>query len=705
VAVVAIAVATGAALAASTRIHGPRFAGPAARVAIVAVGLAAALLATGLRARLLLPGGWDELGAGLDDGLAATSSAVWPYGGEDAWLRQTLLLGLPALAVPAAALAFWPARRAAGALRLVAIALLVALYAVPATERDLGDPVGRGVVLLLLAAACLWLPRLRLRDAIPAAVAVAVAGLVAMPIAAGLDERDRWIDYERWALFGEGDRGKSTTFDWTHNYGPIDWTRSGVTLLTVRSPEPHYWKAQTLDRFDGLRWRHSGASRAQRASSELPREADPRWNRRVDFSVRALRSRLLVGAGTILSVSGALTSESGDGTYEVIGEGLERGDEYSVLAYVPDPTPAQMRAAPTDYPGQLQTYTFLELPAPGESAFDRGEPPFQEGRMIGSPAPGIEPGAAPHVRRRILDSPHRRVYLLARRLATGQATTYDVVRNVERHLERGYVYNERPPPRPLPLDSFLFEDRAGYCQQFSGAMALLLRMNGIPARVASGFTPGIEDTTTHEFRVRDMDAHSWVEVWFSGIGWVAFDPTPTTSPAALQQADDEDAAGGAGGDSQDEDSGGSAPRTPGIDAAEGGAETGGGGRAWGMVALVLLPLVLLAALWGAATVRARRVGRGGGDPDVRELVWALERLGHPLAPGTTLLALERRLDAVAGPAAARYARVLRERRFAPAGSGSLDRRGLRRALVRGRGVRARARALLALPPRRARPSN
>jgi hypothetical protein len=93
----------------------------------------------------------------------------------------------------------------------------------------------------------------------------------------------------------------------------------------------------------------------------------------------------------------------------------------------------------------------------------------------------------------------------------------------------------------VPLDTFLFDDRTGYCQQFSGAMALLLRMGGVPARVAAGFTPGTFDSERGEYIVRDLDAHSWVEAYFPGSGWVTFDPTPSEAPPAAQlQADDED---------------------------------------------------------------------------------------------------------------------------------------------------------------------
>ena len=64
-------------------------------------------------------------------------------------------------------------------------------------------------------------------------------------------------------------------------------------------------------------------------------------------------------------------------------------------------------------------------------------------------------------------------------------------------------------------------------------MALLLRMGGVPARVSTGFTTGALDRKAGEYVVRDLDAHSWVEVWYSGYGWVTLDPTPAAAPAAL----------------------------------------------------------------------------------------------------------------------------------------------------------------------------
>jgi transglutaminase-like putative cysteine protease len=705
-----IAAVLGVALQATALLAEPGLRGGAARVAVrlalVAVAVALAVLAVGLDDRYLAPGNWSELGGNVDGGLAGTTAAQWPYDGDDAWLRLTVLLGLPVVAIAAAALAFWPARRAAGVLRGAALVLVVAMYALAVTERGLGEPIGRGLGLLLLVAAWLWLPRLRAREAVAAAVALTAAGLLALPVAAGLREREGWFDYESWSLFGDDVRGPSSTFNWSHNYGPIDWPREGRTLLRVRAAREHYWKAETLDHFDGLRWAHSNATQNHDAQSEIPRERNSDWDTRIGFRIEGLSSPVLVSAGTAYAVRGALTAENGDGTLDVVGGPLERGDVYEVFTYDPNPRPRELRAAPDDYPSQFGLYTRFELPEAGETAAagasatspTRTDP----ARMVGSPGPREPAGADPAQLARINASPYRRTYELARQLAAGQATTYDVVRRVEEHLQRGFTYNERPPSRPIPLDGFLFRDRVGYCQQFSGAMALLLRMNGIPARVAAGFSPGFRDAQTKEFRVRDLDAHSWVEVYFTGIGWVAFDPTPSQAPASAQQADrrerrDSQAAGGAG------DSAGGTDQSSGGGAAD---RAGGGGRSavWiGVAIAALVPLGLLAALWLTGLVRARRLRRAGGDPDLRELVWALDRLGHPVRDGTTLLELERRLAELAGPAAARHVRSLRDRRFAPAGAaraGGLDRRALRRGLARGRGPLARLRALVALPPRR-----
>ena len=132
-----------------------------------------------------------------------------------------------------------------------------------------------------------------------------------------------------------------------------------------------------------------------------------------------------------------------------------------------------------------------------------------------------------------------RTYALAQQLKEGTRTPEDYVQKVLDYLgdTAVYTYSETPPPASRTLDGFLFESKQGYCQQFSGAMALLLRMGGVPARVTTGFSTGATDTKTGEYIVRDFDAHSWVEAYYPDYGWLTFDPTPAASPARSQPAD------------------------------------------------------------------------------------------------------------------------------------------------------------------------
>jgi transglutaminase-like putative cysteine protease len=698
--------AGGAALARTKDLRGAR--GSAARLLIAIVILAAALVITGVKARLLLPAHWDELRDGLDRGFAGLNSFEWPYAGGDPWVRLTLLLGMPLLVAPAAILAFWPARKAAPLLRWLALVLLLVAYGTGTTQLGLGGWALRGAALLVVMAAWLWLPRLRARDTVPAALAVIGCGLLALPLAAGFDRHAPWIDYRHWDWFQRGTAG--AVFRWDHTYGPISWSRSGIAMLDVKARQPNYWKAETLDTFDGLRWVHSDVSyNSGNAADDIPQPIDPRWIEHIRFTVRKLRSPVVVGAGTVFRVdSGKVTTDESDGTIRVLDSALSEGDTYAVDAYVPDPSAAEMRAAPSQYPEHLLDYSSFELPRSGDSAKhpkSATESAFSiTARTVSGQAPGKPMN--PYFERRVLASPYAETYRLARRLAAGQPTAYDIVKSVQSYLQKGYQYSEKPPLRRYPLPAFLFQDKIGYCQQFSGAMALMLRMNGIPARVAAGFTPGNYDHVAKEYRVRDLDAHSWVEVWFSGIGWVPFDPTPSLSPAS-SQSDSLNAPSAARGAAADHGSTGVKKRLDPKSAASAGSggDAGGPSSKWwllGASLLVLVPLTL-ALLWLMSVARQRpHFHARGGEGAVAELRRALDRLGYQYPARTTLSELERRLKITAGPDAARYVHLLCDQRYARPGAGApptaRDRRALRRALTAGGGPLARLRGLVAIPP-------
>src|ERR671922_673757 len=185
----------------------------------------------------------------------------------------------------------------------------------------------------------------------------------------------------------------------------------------------------------------------------------------------------------------------------------------------------------------------MELPAPGTSAIrgigrlgDAARSQDSEGTVVFAGLRGSTDTGTDNAAELLRNSRYGQTYELARRLTDDVPNGYEAVKAVEGHLQRNYVYSERVPSAALPLEDFLFREEAGYCQQFSGAMALMLRMVGIPARVVAGFSPGSYNRDTGEYRVRDLDAHSWVEVYFTGIGWVPFDPTPTAAPAESQSS-------------------------------------------------------------------------------------------------------------------------------------------------------------------------
>jgi transglutaminase-like putative cysteine protease len=707
-AVLLIATALGAGLILLRRLRLPDWSINAIAGLATLVALAFALVAIGLDASLLKPARWDDFGVLLQRGFDGLGTVSWPYAGPEPMVRLTILLAIPPTLVLAAALAFWPVRRHPG-FDSVALVLLIAFYTIAITDQDFGGELGRGLVLLVLIAAWLWLPHLNRRGALAGAAALATAGLFALPGAAALDADRPWVDYTSWGI--GADRHSTASFEWNHRYGPLNWPRSGRTLLAVRSDQPHYWKAETLDTFNGLRWIHTRGRSA--ITAELPPPPlNPAWSERISVTVRDLRSDDLIGAGMILGQEGelGLAVPAGDGTVRLVERPLERGDSYTVHAYVPDPTAAAMRAAPDAWGPQLSKYVSMTLPTPGKTANDTS--PANERYLTGDqlalpfrnhPSDRYEKADL----RRLERSPYRRVYAQAQELAAGEPTTYDVVRATERWLQANLTYSERVPTRAYPLVGFLFQDKVGYCQQFSGAMALMLRMNGIPARVAAGFAPGIYDESTKEYRVRDLDAHSWVEVYFAGIGWVPFDPTPTTAPAGSQSAGGASASAARGGNDRSA-SEGTRQR---AEAGSAGPSSVAGPRSRGSwwvipVALVGLIFAALGALAAYAIVHDLRHRRETAlDAQLAELESALVRMGHELPPQTTLAALERRLRKLVGPESARYVGLLRARRFAPPGSPGTDpptraeRAGLRRELGEAAGRLGRVRALFALPPR------
>lgn len=128
---------------------------------------------------------------------------------------------------------------------------------------------------------------------------------------------------------------------------------------------------------------------------------------------------------------------------------------------------------------------------------------------------------------------------LSQMWAADRSSAEEIAQEFERRLRQEFVYDLNSPSGQAsdPLDHFLFESKRGHCEFYSTAMAILLRLRGIPARNVTGFVGGTFNRFGEFYAVRQGDAHSWVEAYLPERGWIRFDPTPPSG--ARPQADTE----------------------------------------------------------------------------------------------------------------------------------------------------------------------
>jgi protein-glutamine gamma-glutamyltransferase len=637
---------------------------------------------------------------GIGQGLSALPGILVPYNGINEWAQTVILLGAAILLLDAALLlAFAPP--ALGDIRRAGAALpLIALVVVPATLVHPHLAYLQGLVLFALLAFFMWGERVPPDRRGGVVLACAATGALGMIIAPALDQHSPWIDYEAFT------RGFTPAhverFDWTQRYGPLVWPRTGNNVLDVTaSPKVwagEYWKTENLDSFDGVGWVAGAPATAGRLP--LSQRTIARWTQTVTVTIRAMQTNQVIAAGSAIQPPQHLGAPalpgSSPGTWLSQNQ-LGPGDTYTVQVYAPHPIPSRLARTGDAYPLEVQR-SDLTLLMPQQRGPGAIAPQAVRFPAFGSPGAAPEDLSEPDRSAglaAIESSPYAQVYAIAQRLARGAPTPYAYVQRVMNYLAgNNYNYDEFPPPTPYPLATFLLLNRLGYCQQFAGSMAMLLRMGGVPARVATGFTTGSYDAATKRWLVSDVDAHAWVEAWFPDYGWITFDPTPAAAPARGGRAaiDSGDIRGGTGGLNQ---LGGRNP------AAASAAATGPAGvhSGSGLSPVLIAMLGVLAVLLLLAVVSWSRSGGLDADGLLAELERALSRSGRPIADGVTLAALERRFRT--SPQAAAYIRTLRMARFG--GDGELptlgQRRALRAQLRAGLGLWGAVRALWALPPR------
>ncbi len=650
-----------------------------------------------------IPGGWllhlriAVISDGIGQGLAGLPVVLLPYIQFNESIRLVIVLGAGVLLLDAALLiAFAP--RALGDLRRIGAALpLVALAVVPSTLMRPQLPYVQGLILFALIAAFMWSEHTTPHRAAGAIALAGVAGVVAVILAPGIDQRHPWINPRG---LGASLQPKTVdTFDWSQTYGPLDWPQRGREVLDVKAAHGDYWKTENLDVFNGDSWiQGAGVSGLQLPAPAAG--AANRWSQTVQVTIRAMKTTDVIAAGFAsapVHISEGVAPGVSPGTWTT-GAPLVPGDSYTFSSYSPSPSETQLQAFGPDYLSNIQVPdisdeltialppTDLTVGRPPQVQFA----PFHSGR----PPQNVIGPYSISGQQLIAGSPYARAYALATQLASRAATPYAFVQSVESYLSlaSGFSYNQDPAFTPYPLESFLFKTKRGYCQQFAGAMALLLRMGGMPARVATGFTTGSYDSTTKQFVITDLDAHAWVEVWFPYYGWVRFDPTPpisspitgTSSLLAKQGLSKNGQTKGLG--------------RRGSSAA--GASPAGGMHGGGSPILIALSALAIAFGLGMMLIRRVRLRPApSAEQLVSELERALLRCGRPIEDATTLAALERRFHSA--PAAESYVRLLRRARFA--GEEHLpnlsERRALRSQLAEGLGLGGWLRAWWALPPR------
>ncbi|MDH5020242.1 DUF3488 and transglutaminase-like domain-containing protein [Halobacterium rubrum] len=273
--------------------------------------------------------------------------------------------------------------------------------------------------------------------------------------------------------------------------------------FVVRASRPAYWRTNAYDRYTGGGWQQSGGATAYDTPLDTART-----------DTRVVQQVRLEQAATALPTAWQPRRVDSPAPLEVTParavqapDALPAGTEYTAISYRPPRDPSVLRATGGDDPPALHEQ-YTQLPAAERDALD--------------------PAASD--------------------ITAGASSRYEAATQVETWLEttKNYSLSVPEPSNDGVASQFVTEMDAGYCEYFATGMTALLRAEDIPARYVVGYSPG-QQTGPNEYTVRAMHAHAWVEVYFDGVGWVRFDPTP-----ASERLDEQSRAvgtgGGAGGD-------------------------------------------------------------------------------------------------------------------------------------------------------------
>ena len=302
--------------------------------------------------------------------------------------------------------------------------------------------------------------------------------------------------------------------------GPLPHGEDIVMYVSISDPAPpppephpqvlatgiigrrHYWRQNIYNAYTGVGWEAAPLQQQPLPGTQGEHDAasDPgQYELKQKYEIVAMHGKELFSTSQPVSAfpanpAGASPANPPAGSISLVyalpdGSSLLQGSvsTYEVTSWAANPTIAQMQSATGDYPPEI-AQTYLQLP----------------------------------------DSLPRRVSELAKRIAAPGNTAYEKAIRIQDYLRLTYPYMINVPPPPPgkdAVDYFLFEAPGGFCTYYASAMAVMLRVEGIPARVVTGYAMGEFDYTRNAYRVPVSASHAWVEVYFPGLGWVEFEPT------------------------------------------------------------------------------------------------------------------------------------------------------------------------------------
>lgn len=274
-----------------------------------------------------------------------------------------------------------------------------------------------------------------------------------------------------------------------------------VPTEMLPAPVPqYYWRDVVYDQYMGTGWASSLAIKQSVAANTplLPALLNEYHLIKMDVQMVEPEGRIF-WSGTLFSLDVPFTAQwrlrptsdlFADQTALIQADLFAATSDvtaYHAETYIPAPTLDDLRSASSEYPEDIFN-RYLVLPR---------------------------------------DVPER-VRTLAFEITEGIENPYDKAKAIESYLRKTYPYDlevPAPPSNQDVTDYFLFDLKKGYCDYYATAMVVLARINGLPARFVSGYSPGLYDAPNARYIIRELNAHSWVEVYFPEIGWVEFEPT------------------------------------------------------------------------------------------------------------------------------------------------------------------------------------